>query len=293
MPAHDGDRALPPATESPLLSWLLAALKPMPRTRIKQLLKHGQISVNGKPTKKFDLLLQAGDRVTVGRAKPEPVAPVLKRAGMPVIFSDDDLIVIDKPSGLLSVATDTEKAATAFSVLSECLAAQRRGRVFVVHRIDRDTSGLLMFARSEEVRDRLQATWEGVTKTYLAVVEGVPKPPEGVVQNYLTEGPDYRVRVSAMPGPEAKLAVTHYKVSKSNDRYSLVEVNLETGRKHQIRVHLSRLGCPIIGDKIYGATRSPAERLGLHAWRLEFAHPTTGRRIELESPLPDVLRSVV
>jgi 23S rRNA pseudouridine1911/1915/1917 synthase len=96
-----------------------------------------------------------------------------------------------------------------------------------------------------------------------------------------------------MPGPEGKHAVTHYKVSKSNDRYSLVEVNLETGRKHQIRVHLSRLGCPIIGDKVYGATTSPAERLGLHAWRLEFAHPTTGRRIELESPLSDVLRRVV
>ena len=107
MPANEGDRCAPPATESPLLVWLLTALKPMPRTRIKQLLKHGQISVNGKPTKKFDLLLKAGDRVTVGRASPNRLAPVLKRAGMPVIFSDDDLIVIDKPSGLLSVATDT------------------------------------------------------------------------------------------------------------------------------------------------------------------------------------------
>ena len=285
-------RELPPATDGPLLAWLFAALAPTPRTRVKQLLRFGQVTVNGVAVTRFDHPLRAGDRVAIAPARPDPAADPLRRAGIRVVHRDDHLIAIDKPAGLLSVATAGQKQATAFVRLSASLAAERAGRPFVVHRLDRETSGLLLFARSADVRDRLQAAWEGVTKTYLAVVEGEPDPGAGVVRNFLTEGKDLRVRASAGPRPGSKEAVTRYRVVTARKGRALVEVELETGRKHQIRVHLAGLGCPVVGDPGYGARTDPAGRLGLHAWRLAFDHPATGQRVELESPLPEVLRNV-
>jgi 23S rRNA pseudouridine1911/1915/1917 synthase len=279
------DRPLPPVTaEGPLLPWLLAALHPANRTRVKQLLRSGRVAVNGTPTTRHDHPLRPGDRVTIG----PPPAVDLTRAGIAVVYEDDALLVIDKPPGLLTVATEGEKTDTAFARLNAHLRDRRAGRPFVVHRLDRETSGLLLFARSAAIRDRLQAGWADVSKTYLAVVEGTPDPPEGVVDNFLTEGRDLRVRAGG-----GKRAVSRYRVTAARGRHSLVEVELETGRKHQIRVHLAGLGCPVIGDTVYGAATDPAGRLGLHAWRLAFDHPVTGRRVELESPLPDRLRRVV
>jgi 23S rRNA pseudouridine1911/1915/1917 synthase len=285
-------QTLPPATEGPLLAWLCDVLRPMPRTRIKRLLQHGLVAVNGTPTTRFDHPLRPGDRVTVSRDRPDPAGQALAVAGVTVVAEDEHLLVLDKPAGLLTVATEGEKTDTAFARLNAFLRARRQGRPFVVHRLDRDTSGLLLFARSAAVRDRLQADWPAVTKTYLAVVEGTPRPAAGVVKNFLTEGRDLRVRATA-DGDRAKWAVTRYRVVGGRGRYALVEVGLETGRKHQIRVHLAGLGCPVAGDAVYGAATDPAGRLGLHAWRLAFDHPVTGRGLELESPLPAVLRRVV
>lgn len=291
MTAPGPDRVLPtPTADGPLLDWLLLALRPMNRTRVKQLLRHGQVAVNGIPIRRHDHPLRAGDLVTVSRAG--RAAPELERAGVRIVYEDDALVVIDKPPGLLSVATEGEKSDTAFARLKDHLAARRAGRPFVVHRLDRDTSGLLMFARSPAARDQLQANWDAVAKTYLAVVEGAPDPAVGVVDNFLTEGRDLKVRVT-QPGGDAKRAVTRYRVLSTRRGYSLIEVGLETGRKHQIRVHLAGLGCPVIGDEVYGAKSDPARRLGLHAWRLAFDHPVTRRRVEMESPLPEVLRRVV
>jgi 23S rRNA pseudouridine1911/1915/1917 synthase len=280
-------RTLPPASDGPLLAWLLVALRPMSRTSIKQLLRDGRIAINGLPTTQFDHPLRAGNRVTILSGR--PVGAGLPGAGVAIIHDDRYLIAIDKPAGLLSVATEAEKIDTAFARLKAHLEARASGRPFVVHRLDRETSGLLLFARSEEIRDRLQANWEAVTKTYLAIVEGRPNPSEGVVRNFLTEGKDLRVRASKGPRPGAKEAITHYRVVSTRAGYSTLEVRLETGRKHQIRVHLAGLGCPIIGDTGYGAVTNPVRRLGLHAWRLAFDHPETGERVELESKLPDVL----
>ena len=240
--------------------------------------------MNGVPTTRFDHPLKAGDRVEIAREGATSGKPTVT-----VIHQDDAIVVIDKSPGLLTVATDAEKLDTAFVRLGEPLKAP----VFVAHRLDRDTSGLLLFARSEAVRDRLQQNWDALEKTYLAVVEGTPRPPEGVVENYLTEGKNLRVHVSRENSPGAKRAVSRYRVVSSHGRYSLVEVGLETGRKHQIRVHLAGLGCPVIGDADYGAKSNPAGRLGLHAWRLVLPHPVTGERLELESPLPAELRRVV
>lgn len=283
---------LPPATDGPLLPWLLAALAPMPRTRVKQLLRFGRVTVNGAPTTRFDHRLKAGDRVAVGAPRPDLAGQAPRVAGLRIVHEDDDLIAIDKPAGLLSVATEGEKADTAFARLNAYLTARRAGRPFVVHRLDRETSGLLLFARRAAVRDRLQTGWDRAAKTYLAVVEGKPHPAEGVIRTFLTEGKNLRVRSSDGPRPGAREAVTRYRVVSAGAGLSLVEVDLGTGRKHQIRVHLAGLGCPVIGDVGYGAETDPAGRLGLHAWRLSFDHPTTGGRVELESPLPDTLRRV-
>jgi 23S rRNA pseudouridine1911/1915/1917 synthase len=285
-------RVLPPATDGPLLAWLMAALAPTPRTRVKQLLRFGQVTVNGVAVTRFDHTLRAGDRVAIAPARPDPAGEAFRRAGIRVVHRDDHLIAIDKPAGLLSVATAGEKRDTAFVRLGACLAAERAGRPFVVHRLDRETSGLLLFARSAAVRDQFHAAWGGVTKTYLAVVEGEPTPAAGVVRNFLTEGKDLRVRPSAGRRQGSKEAVTRYRVVTAREGLALVEVELETGRKHQIRVHLAGLGCPVVGDAGYGARTDPAGRLGLHAWRLAFHHPATGQRVELESPLPDALRLV-
>jgi 23S rRNA pseudouridine1911/1915/1917 synthase len=286
-------RALPPAADGPLLPWLLAALAPMPRTRVKQLLRFGRVTVNGVATTRFDHALRAGDRVAISEARPDPAAEPLARVGIRILHEDADLIAIDKPPGLLSVAAGAQTADTAFARLNAHLAARRAGRPFVVHRLDRETSGLMLFGRSPAARDRLQADWGRVVKTYLAIVEGCPFPTAGSIRNFLTEGKDLRVRAAAGPRPGAKEAVTRYRVRTTRGRLSLVEVELETGRKHQIRVHLAGLGHPVIGDIGYGATADPARRLGLHAWRLSLTHPTTGQRVELEAPLPAVLAAAV
>lgn len=292
-PSEDARRLSPLKTVTaagPLLAWLMDALRPMNRTRVKQLLRHGRVRVNGAIITRHDYPLRPGDHVASARAL--VVDRSLEEAGVAIVLEDDALIVIDKPPGLLTVATAAEKTDTAFARLSAHLGARELGRPFVVHRLDRETSGLLLFARSAAVRDHLQANWDEVKKTYLAVVEGKPRQEEGTVDNFLLEGRDLRVR-AVRKGSGGRRAVTHYRVIAANGPYSLVEVDLETGRKHQIRVHLTGLGCPVIGDPLYGSASDPAGRLGLHAQRLSLDHPTTGVRLDLEAPLPAALRRVV
>src|SRR5262245_48058800 len=226
MPAPFGRPLPPPDSRGPLLPWLMTALAPTNRTRVKQLLKHGAVRVNGVSVTRHDHELTPGDRVSVGRPdSPDP---------LPVVYEDDVILVVDKPAGLLTVATGAEKDATAFRRLAAVLPA----RPAVVHRLDRETSGLLLFAKVPAVRDRLQRDWDRVEKTYLAVVEGTPRPPTGRVDNFLTERKSLRVMASATHWPGAKRAVSRYRVLRAGPRYALVEVVIETGRKHQVRVHL-------------------------------------------------------
>ncbi len=292
MSAFPSTRNLPPpSAEAELLAWLLDTLRPMSRTRVKQLLQSGRVRVNGTSVTRHDHPVRLGDQV--GIAPDGAAIPKAERSGLVVAYEDDSLIVIDKQAGLLSVATESEKTDTAFVRLRALLALRQSGRPYVVHRLDRETSGLLLFALRPDIRDRLQASWSKVKKTYLAVVEGNPKSNAGVVENFLTEGRDLRVRASNRAGENSKRALTRYRVSASRGGFSLIEVVLETGRKHQIRVHMAGLGCPIIGDDVYGARTNPAGRLGLHAWRLSLDHPATGRPVNLESPLPSALQKVV
>jgi len=282
-----------PIAQGPLLEWLIASLKPMSRSKVKELLRHGQVQVNGTAVTQFDHPIRPLDRIAITRERGTPSKHGLKQSGIVIIYEDDHLLVIDKPPGLLTVSTDAEKTETAFVHLNAELESRRGGRALVVHRIDRETSGLLIFALTEGAHANLKANWPGVEKTYLAVVEGAPTATEGRVESYLVEGHDLRVKTCKPDRLNAKRAVSHYRLLQQRGKFSLVEVKLETGRKHQIRVHMAGLGCPVIGDKGYGSTMSPAKRLGLHAWRLMFPHPITGLPIMLESPLPAVLRQVV
>lgn len=283
---HVNHRIPSPPIETPLLEWLLAAMKPMNRTRVKECLRSGRVLVNGVAATRHDHPLKPGDLLTLASA----ATPQASLPHLPIVYEDDAIIVVDKPVGLLAVATDAEKRDTAFVRLATILESRNGGRPFVVHRLDRDTSGLLLFARHPEIRDRLQAGWDAVEKTYFAIVEGTPPEAAGTIENHLIEGDNLRVRIGR-PGGASKLAITHYRLLETRGRRSILEVRLGTGRKHQIRVHLASLGCPIVGDADYGARSNPAHRLGLHAWRLAFDHPATGVRLDVESPIPKALKS--
>ena len=214
----------PPSAPAPLLAHLVAALAPMPRGRVKELLRAGRVTVNGAAVTRHDHPLTPADAVVV---RPAGVPDAL--GGVRVVREDARLVVADKPSGLLTVATDAEKLDTLFARLSRHAEQRKAGRVFVVHRLDRDTSGLVVFARTPDERDRLQAGWADARKTYLAVVHGRPARADGAVENHLLEGDNLRVRAVPAAAAGAKAARSRYRVRASSDRFALVEVELLTG----------------------------------------------------------------
>lgn len=204
-----------------------------------------------------------------------------------VLYEDDYLIAINKPSGLLSVATDREREMTAYQIVKDNLAyGNRRLQLFVLHRLDRDTSGILLFAKNRNIQEQMQQKWgEMVTERgYQAIVEGCPEKEEDELRSYISENKAMLVYKS--DDQKGKLAITRYRTIKSDNKYSLLKINILTGRKNQIRVQLSSIGHPIAGDKKYGAKGNPINRLALHADRLTFTHPVTGKSIKINSPLP-------
>ncbi len=279
-----------------LLPYLLEVLG-LKRAAAKRLLRFGAVLVNGVAVRQFDQALAPGDRVLVGDLRSAVAADHLQRAAILPVYEDPALIVVEKPSGLLTVATERETLDTLFVRLNQFLRDRnphQTERALVTHRLDQETSGLVLFAKSEAARRTLQANWSSVKKTYLAVVRGRPACDSGTLSSYLTEDPrSLRVTASTRPRPGARLATTHYQVRKATGNLSLLEVQLETGRKHQIRVHLASLGCPVVGDRRYGTRAAAGQRLALHASGLEFAHPVTGAPLCLTSPLPKALRALV
>jgi 23S rRNA pseudouridine1911/1915/1917 synthase len=202
-------------------------------------------------------------------------------SGLEIIYEDEYLLAVNKPTGLLSVATDTEKEKTAFRLLKDSLGSP----IYVVHRLDRETSGVLLFAKSAEIRDALQAEWDRTPRReYLAVCEGVFNERKGRRETVFNESSAHRVySINAELTGEGRRAVTNYEVLRDNGKYSLLRIRLETGRKNQIRVHMQEMGHPVAGDKKYGATGSPLGRLGLHASLLEAIHPVTKRPLIIEA----------
>jgi 23S rRNA pseudouridine1911/1915/1917 synthase len=289
-------RRLSVTSDEPLLAYLLSSLD-LKRSAVKNLLKFGAVRVNGTAIRQFDHPLVSGDEVTVGDLGAAAAIGRLEHAKIQPVYEDDSLIVVDKPAGLLTVASDRENTDTLFVRLNAYLQGRNPAqpeRALVVHRIDRETSGLVVFAKSEAVKRQLQDNWAASEKVYWAIVRGCPKSMEGTIKNYLVEDPlSLKVSASNPPTAESHLATTHYRVLKTTEDMSLLEVRLETGRKHQIRVHLANLGNPVMGDRRYGTRRRHCERLALHAAKLRLVHPVTGELLRFSSPLPPILRKLV
>lgn len=274
-----------------LLPYLFAAWPEAKRTTVKQWLKHGGVYVNDTVVTRHDHALQAGDRVSIRPTKAPPPTPDLPD-GMRVLYEDADLVVIHKPVNLLTIATEKEQDRTAYIAMTLYVRDRARtgmARIWVVHRLDRETSGVLLFAKSEEAKETLQAGWQDVEKRYLALVEGKPPANIGTLRAHVDESQPHRVFTRPSAGPGTREAVTHYRVLRQGMGRTLVELTLETGRRHQIRVQLAEAGCPIVGDKKYGAQSNPARRVALHSARLKIQHPTTGKEMIFESHLPPEL----
>lgn len=215
--------------------------------------------------------------------------------GLPVLYEDRDIIVVEKPCGLLTIGTDRDKSRTAHSILNEYVRKgdpRSRNRVYIVHRLDRETSGILIFAKSESAKNFLQEQWQETEKHYVTVVYGSLSPKSGTISSYLTENSAYTVY--STPDPAAgKLSHTEYATLKEAKGFSLLEIHLLTGRKHQIRVHLSEKGHPVVGDRKYGKGNDPYNTLALHARSISFTHPVNGRRLFFETGIPEFFTRLV
>ncbi len=278
-----------------LLPFLLTLPEGLSRKDAKNLLRFKTIAIPGVPAPRHDTLLQAGTEVRISFGKHTPAGTVLP-SGVEILYEDEALIIINKPAGLLTIATESEKTRTAYAQLTTYVrerAPKGDARVFIVHRLDRETSGLLVFARTEETKFAIQRSWKTVTKKYQAVVEGELTPPHGTLKSVLVESDSLRVHSTRPSHEDAKPAITHYTTLRVGNEFSLVELTLDTGRKNQIRVQLAEAGHPIVGDEKYGATTDPARRLALHAVELSMRHPDSGEALHFVSPLPDSLRGLV
>lgn len=291
-----------------LIDFLAEAFAPVKRTTVKAWLKYGQVRAAGNITSQFDTVLHPGNLVEVNTSRPWQT---LSHPRLRLVYEDDDIIVVSKGYGLLSVGTDTRRGTggessrdvTAYSILRDYLKrVNPANKLFIVHRLDQHTSGLMMFAKSIEAKEAMQHNWNNmvIDRRYAAIVEGYPEPAEGTVDTMLAENSRHVVYVPSdnpdeCPGrPEdMKRAVTRYTTVKKRGGYALLDVSLDTGRKNQIRVHMQHLGHPIAGDRKYGAKTSPIHRLCLHARTLRFAHPITRRDMNFEIPLPSSFSKLV
>jgi len=275
-----------------LLPYLLSLPLGLSRKQAKDLLRLRAVTVDRMTAVRHDTELQPGDIVTIAAGKQIPAAS-LERQGLKIIYLDNDIAVIDKRAGLLSMGSESEKERTAHRILNEHLKAVTKSpqqQAFIVHRLDRETSGLMMFARNRPVQAALQQNWKEITKKYLAVVEGAPASAQGTIRDNLVESKSFRMHRVERGG---ELAITHYRVLRVSQDKSLIELTLETGRKNQIRVQMAGMGHPIVGDRKYGATSDPARRLALHSCELKFRHPISGAAMDFRSAMPSRLMALI
>ena len=276
-------REFPVTKQCALLDFLFEVLKGQSRNSVKSTLSSKRVSVDGAPITQFDFKLYPGDTVIISN---NPIR-TKTRSNLPIIYEDDEIIVINKPSGLLSIASDKEKNSTAFRMLSDYVQQKdKHNRVFVVHRLDEDTSGVLMVAKNREIQKAFQDHWNDIVskRGYYAIVEGQMKDKTGTVTSYLKKNAQNLMYSSK--DINGQYSITHYKVMKESDKYSLLDVNIDTGRKNQIRVHMGDLGHHVIGDDKYGNPSNPLKRLGLHAYCLELRHPISNKKMRFTAPMP-------
>ena len=274
--------------EGELLDYLYNNLD-MPKKRIKQYLTHGSIFVNNNKTTKYNFKLIPGMNIIIDTDNKNK-----KTLPFDILFEDEHIIVVNKPSGLLTIATEKEKEKTLFHIVREYLVSKNQyARVFIVHRLDKDTSGIVVLAKDEKTKNKLQENWNEYVsiREYVAVVHGKPKKDEDKIVQKLKETKTNLVYTTK--DEDGKEAITNYKVIKSNDNYSMLSINIETGRKNQIRVALSSIGTPIVGDKKYGLRDDKENRLYLHANRLKMYYPEIRKDILFETATPTEFKKIM
>jgi len=256
------------------------------RRTLRQMLLQRRIRVNGEIYVAARHPVEPGDVLEIGAPGVQAKLPY----GLEILYEDRDIIIVHKPINLLTVATTGERERTVYACLRARLKERNPGgRLFVVHRLDKLASGILVFAKSERVQSLLKGIFQrhDIQRKYWAIVEGMVEKPQGTIQSYLAENRLMRM-YSTDDKTRGKLAVTHYRVLRRTRGVSSLEITLETGRKNQIRVHMSEMGHPIVGDRAYGSTKDPLKRLGLHAFHLSFRHPVTGEPMLFQINPPPV-----
>ena len=274
-----------------LLKFLIEQMPDRSRSKVKELLAHS-ICVDGRKVSQYNFPLQPGMVVSVAKAG---YKDRLKPRDLDIVYEDEHLLVVNKHEGLLSYSKRPGDS-TVITVLNRYLElTHQKCNAHIVHRLDRDTSGLMVVSKSKQVSQRFEADWKGIVfdRAYVAVAWGRVEPAEGTIRSWLTDG-EYCV-LSSPTDNGGKLAVTHYKVVRTSRRYSMLELRLDTGRRNQIRVHLREEKHPVVHDPMYGYKDdiSPINRLALHAFRLGFVHPVTGRRLTFETPYPAVFEKLM
>jgi 23S rRNA pseudouridine1911/1915/1917 synthase len=270
-----------PAEETTLLTFLIEAMPQRKRTTVKELLKYNQVAVNGMPVTQHDTAITPADTVAVNLTREWKR---FQHRRVKLVYEDADILVIEKGYGLLSMGTDRISNGTAYTIMRDWVKWENpQNKLFIVHRLDRDTSGLMMMAKKESAKEAMQHNWNNmvISRKYVCVVEGYLDQDEGEIRSYLAENSKHEVYSTNNP-EEGKLAVTNYRVIKRGLGHTMVEVSLETGRKNQIRVHMKELGHPIAGH-----------RLALHAQTLRFVHPVTRRDMNFETPIPGTFFKLV
>ena len=261
--------------------------KDLSHKTIKNYIKNGMVKVNNKTITNSSHPIKPNDKVEITYTRNK-----INEYDLDILYEDDYLIAINKPSGLLSIGNDKEKEITAYRMVSDYVKKTSNKYIFVVHRLDQDTSGILLFSKNEKIRDKMQDNWNTIVKKrgYIAITDGILNG-SGTIKSYLTE--DRNQFVHSTKSNNGKEAITHYNVIKNTKDYSLVQVFIDTGRRNQIRVHLSEKGYPIVGDKKYRCRTNPLKRLCLHANILEFIHPVTKKIIHIETDIPNEMKRLL
>ena len=280
--------------ESFLLPTLVLIFPQSTKTKLRKMLTGGRVLVNGIPVYKAKELLFNGDEIEIinhtdAIKKSPPPKPKKQLSKLKIIFEDDFILVVEKPAGLLSVATDKLENDTLHSRCVDYVKHQyERAWCHIVHRLDRDTSGVMVFAKNHEIKEGLQTQFaqRDVERVYHALVEGGPEKSEGFDSSWLVEDKHLHVKRVKSTYKGSKESITHWRVEDRDEFVSLIEIKIETGRRHQIRMAMQFLGCPIVGDTVHGATTNPLNRICLHATALGFLHPSSNKFVLYETNVP-------
>ena len=292
-PATDNVAKLTIKEDGTLLATAAALLPDHKPTKLKSMLKHNQLAVNGVPSRQFDLAVHAGDQLWVNFDRS---FQVFSHPRIKLVYEDNDIIVVDKGYGVLSTAAGKPSDDTVYNIIKKYARGfSDKANVYVVHRLDRDTSGLMLLTSTKQARDKLISNWNNmvIERKYVAVVEGDVAQPEGTIKSFLAENPDTFEMYSTDDKKVGRLAVTKYRLLKQGKRFAMVELEIKTGRKNQLRVHMQDMGNPVSGDRKYGGHPSPINRIALHATVLSFVHPITGKAVTFNSPFPDNFKKMV